>query len=223
MPVLANMDYTIIDGEHRWRAALKIGLKTIPVVRLDLDEARMKIATIRHNKATGSHDAGLEALVLADLEKMVGAGFIESQLLMDQKELQEILRFTNAPDMLAGKEFSPSWEPVRKDSVYETDDAGKPVASPVFKARMTIDSAVVLRSPTSDANTLAFNKLVNGDKSAGYKTLFTVSAVVSPEEAIRVQQVLENPEIAGSTPAERLLTLARQKHPKIQNEVEKEA
>ena len=128
MPILTNKDLTIIDGEHRWRAAIANGLKLVPVVRLDLDETRMKMATIRHNKATGSHDAGLEALVLADLEKLVGAKFIETELLINLDELQEILNFTNAPDALAGEEFGSSWSPVKNDSMFDLNDKGEPEA-----------------------------------------------------------------------------------------------
>ena len=211
MPILANSDFTIIDGEHRWQAALAEEIKTVPVVVLDLDQSRMKIATIRHNKATGSHDAGLEAMVLADLEKLVGREFIERELMIDNDALTEILNFTSAPDMLAGEEFNPSWTPVKNEANFETNEAGQPEAPSAFNVRKTVDSAIVLRSATQDANTAAYLKIEKKDPNAGRQNLYTLSAVLNPEEAINVQKVLENTGIPGTTPAERLLWLARQK------------
>lgn len=208
MPVLVNKDLTIIDGEHRWRAALAEELKTIPIVRLDLDDARMKLSTIRHNKATGSHDAGLEALVLADLERLAGAEFINRELMIDEDALHEILNFTNAPDMLAGDEFQPSWSPVKNDKAFDSNDKGEPEVSSTFRVRKTVDSALVMRSPTSEANQLAYEKVVNKSAEAGKKSLYTLTAILSPEEAQLVQTVLEDPKIMGTTPAERLYSLA---------------
>lgn len=213
MPVLANMDYTIIDGEHRWRAALAEGLKSIPVVRLDLDEARMKMSTIRHNKATGSHDAGLEALVLADLEKLMGADFIARELMIDEGALHEILEFTNAPDMLAGEEFSSSWTPVKSQNAFEANEKGEPEASSTFSVRQSADSALVMRSPTGAANDLAFRKVMKKDSEAGHQSLYTLTAVLNPEEAQRVKSRLEDESIPGETPAERLMALAQILYP----------
>ena len=39
VPVLVNADNVIIDGEHRWRVALKQGVKRIPVIRLSVPES----------------------------------------------------------------------------------------------------------------------------------------------------------------------------------------
>lgn len=213
MPVLANVENVIIDGEHRWQAALAENIKFIPVVFLDVTDARMKIATIRHNKATGSHDAGLEAQVLADLEKLVGRDFIHRELMVDDKALDSILNFTTAADMLAGDDFNPSWEPVKNDSVYAKNDKGEPEAPPVFAARQSIDASIVLRSSTQEANTLAYRKVELKDSDAGRVNLFTVSALLNTEEAVRVKEVLENTGEEGGTPAERLLSIARQKYP----------
>lgn len=211
MPILANKDQTIIDGEHRWRAALAIGLKQVPVVYLDLDDARAKMATIRHNKATGSHDANLEAMVIADIEKLLGADFIQRELMIDKKSLDAILNFTNAPDMLAGEEFGLSWSPVKSKELFDADEAGNPVDRSTFRARKTVDSAIVLRSPTSEANRLAYAKVIKKDAEAGRQNLYVLSAVLNPEEGLRVQRVLEDPTRKGQTPAERFYWLAQEK------------
>ena len=88
-----------VDGEHRWTAAIvhhylrKNGLEIsttncreardrrfevldasleIPVVFVDMSVEQMRIATLRHNKARGSHDIELEAAVLRDLQQLGG-------------------------------------------------------------------------------------------------------------------------------------------------------
>jgi ParB/RepB/Spo0J family partition protein len=210
MPVLANIQYVIIDGEHRWQAALAEGIKRIPVVRLDLDDARMKMSTLRHNKARGTHDADLEAMVLADLEKLVGADFIFEELQIDRDTLDEVLNFVSAAEDLAGEEFSQSWTPVKNDSVFSVDAEGKPKSETVFTVRKSVDTAFVLRSATNAANDLAYRKVELKDVEASKAHLYTVTAVIAPDMAQHVKDVLENTEIPGDTPAQRLHWLAEQ-------------
>ena len=66
-PIVVNNDFVIIDGEHRWRAASSLGIKEIPIVKVNMSKEQMRISTIRHNRARGSHDVQLEAEVLRDL------------------------------------------------------------------------------------------------------------------------------------------------------------
>lgn len=204
LPIVATIENVIIDGEHRWRAALAEGLTSIPVVKLDLDEQRMKLSTIRHNKARGTHDVNLEALIFADLEKLMGKDFIVNELALDMSALDEILSFTSAPEDLAGEEYGDSWVPVKNDSVYDQNADGKPEDRPVFTLRRTVDSAVVMRSPTSQANLLSFKKVANRDVEAGKEKLYTLTAVLNPEDAQQVQTFLERTELKGDTPADRL-------------------
>ena len=52
--------YIIVDGEHRWLASQEVGLHNdVPIVILDTDHAGCIAATVRHNRARGSH--GIEA------------------------------------------------------------------------------------------------------------------------------------------------------------------
>ncbi len=47
VPILCNRDYRIIGGHTRWKAAQKLGMRKVPVVRLelsDMDEAAFAIA-----------------------------------------------------------------------------------------------------------------------------------------------------------------------------------
>lgn len=60
---------TIIDGEHRWRAAREEGFATGPVVFLDgVTEAQAKALTIKMNQKRGDFDDALLAVVMQDLQ-----------------------------------------------------------------------------------------------------------------------------------------------------------
>jgi len=63
-PDAAGM-HVIVDGEHRWKAAKAMGSKTLPVVILDKDEAGCIAATVRHNRARGTHGVEHMAHVIA--------------------------------------------------------------------------------------------------------------------------------------------------------------
>lgn len=45
--------FEIVDGAHRFKAAKKLGLKTIPVIVKDFTEEQARVATVRFNRETG--------------------------------------------------------------------------------------------------------------------------------------------------------------------------
>jgi hypothetical protein len=98
LPVIVNSGATnpalkdmIIDGEHRWRAAMVLGMPEIPIIYKDMDEAGMRVSTLRHNEARGQHDPLMEAALLEDLTKMAGADVVMDGLNMDSVELDSAL------------------------------------------------------------------------------------------------------------------------------------
>lgn len=98
LPVIVNSGIThphlkdmIIDGEHRWRAALVLAMPEVPVVYKDMDEASMRTATLRHNKARGHHDALLEAQVLKSLVGEIGVQELSEGLNIDPVALDVML------------------------------------------------------------------------------------------------------------------------------------
>jgi len=209
MPVLANVAYVIIDGEHRWRAALAESLKSIPVVRIDVDDVKMKMSTIRHNKARGSHDANLEALVIADLERLVGRDFILDELMLKNDEIDELLSFTSAAVDLAGEEYNPSWTPISGSEIYSVDSENKPASPSVFTMRQSVDKNTVLRSSTEKANLLAYQKAEQG-VDVKKRDFYTLTCILPPEEAVMLKDALEDVNIHGNTPAERLYNLVKE-------------
>lgn len=110
-PIIVNNGGVIVDGEHRWRAARQIGYKEIPIVRVDMTPEQMRISTIRHNRARGSHDIELEALILRDLQALGALDWAKDSLILDDAEVNNLLNDIAAPDALAGKEYSSAWVP----------------------------------------------------------------------------------------------------------------
>ena len=60
--------YEIVDGEHRWRAAAKLGLKSVPAVNLGvISDEKAKKLTIIFNELKGRAQPDLLAKVIKDL------------------------------------------------------------------------------------------------------------------------------------------------------------
>jgi len=111
-PIVAQREgQVIVDGEHRWRAAQRLGYESVPVVFVDMTVEQMKIATLRHNRARGSEDIDLASSVLRDLAALGALDWAQDSLMMDDVELERLLEDVPAPEALAGEEFSDAWEP----------------------------------------------------------------------------------------------------------------
>lgn len=59
-PVITNKDLVIADGEHRFLAAQELGMKKVPVFRLDVNEVDRRILRQVLNKLHGEHDKRLD-------------------------------------------------------------------------------------------------------------------------------------------------------------------
>lgn len=82
----------IVDGEHRWRACKALGHSEVPVVLVDMTPEQMRIATLRHNRARGSEDAGLAGDVLKQLAEMGAIDWAAESLQMDEVEVQRLMQ-----------------------------------------------------------------------------------------------------------------------------------
>lgn len=49
-PIICDRDFNIIAGHTRWKAAKSLGMKTVPVIALDLTETQKKAYSIADNK-----------------------------------------------------------------------------------------------------------------------------------------------------------------------------
>jgi ParB-like chromosome segregation protein Spo0J len=119
-PIVARPDggqLEIVDGYHRWLLsadpevyAMTGGL--VPVVRLsECDAALARLATIRHNRARGSHYVLSMADLVADL---VGLGLtpaeIGGRLEMDDEEVDRLLDRGTMTKRGARPEFGQAWK-----------------------------------------------------------------------------------------------------------------
>ncbi|MCU0506383.1 MAG: ParB N-terminal domain-containing protein [Chloroflexi bacterium] len=124
-PIVARVDGEIVDGFHRWTlartdaevAALTGGL--VPVVRLPaIDPATQRMATIRHNRARGSHHVLRMADIIADLHGMgLADGEIGRRLGMDPEEVGRLLDRGNMLKRGAGAAFSKGWTTADPDAL----------------------------------------------------------------------------------------------------------
>lgn len=116
-------DMVIVDGFHRWKAAISLGLKEVPYVEVPMTVEQMRIATLRHNRARGSEDIELSAEVLRDLQQLGALDWAKDSLMLDDAELNKLLDDIPAPESLAGEEFGQAWEPTKgsEDLTVEQD------------------------------------------------------------------------------------------------------
>lgn len=123
-PVIVGTDGRIVDGEHRWRAAQHLGLESIPIVRVPMEGAQARIATLRHNRARGTEDVELSVAVLRDLESLGALEWAADSLVLSDGELERLLSDVPAPEALADPEFTEAWVPDRDGSMAAGDGQG---------------------------------------------------------------------------------------------------
>jgi len=129
-PVLAMGDSTIVDGEHRWKAARELGMTRVPVVRVSMTEAQQRIATMRHNRARGDDDPTVVAELMQDLEKLGALDWAQEALQLSDEEVRRLVAMadTVAEDLSRGHEFNVGWEPVERSTYQPPEKAGMPVS-----------------------------------------------------------------------------------------------
>jgi ParB/RepB/Spo0J family partition protein len=145
-PILCMSDGTIVDGEHRWRAAQELGYETVPVVRVSMTEAQRRIATMRHNRARGQDDTAAVAELMLDLEKLGASEWAQEALLLSDEEMRRLVAMadTVAEDLSRGHEFSQAWEPVERSAYQPADKPGMPVSysRPAVSTVLSVNGSV---------------------------------------------------------------------------------
>lgn len=82
--IVTDTNGLIADGEHRWRAAKKIGLEEVPVKQYDIDDPERRLWRQELNKIAGEHDKKRDAL--------------EYDTLIDAGKKDDVINLTNAAD-----------------------------------------------------------------------------------------------------------------------------
>ncbi|MGA1980359.1 MAG: ParB N-terminal domain-containing protein [Sedimentisphaerales bacterium] len=86
VPILCNQEFVIIAGHARWKAAKKIGMKSVPVIVLEITEDQRKAFAVADNKTAGLADWDYSKLrkVLCELKhkkiNMPSLGYSKTEL-----------------------------------------------------------------------------------------------------------------------------------------------
>lgn len=120
-PIVINPDYTIVDGFHRWTVSGHKSVNTltdnmVPVVIVrPKDKAQQQMATIRHNRARGTHGVLEMSNIVSDMVKKQGLSGDEimKRLGMEKEEVVRLLFRNGIPksEVFKDKEFSQAWQP----------------------------------------------------------------------------------------------------------------
>lgn len=119
-PIVVHEDLTIVDGFHRWTVSghkeiysLTDGMVPTVMIKSKSLSGR-QMATIRHNRARGTHGV----LEMSDIiVQMVNDGVtgeeIMQRLMMEKEEVVRLLYRAGIPksEVFKEKEFSKSWTP----------------------------------------------------------------------------------------------------------------
>ena len=204
----------IVDGEHRWRAARQLGYTEIPVVLVSMTMEQMKVATLRHNRARGSHDIELEAGVLRDLIALGAGDWAKDALALSDSDFQHLIVDAPVTALVGGDTedaFGDAWVPDTadgidtgsKDSVSQaTKTTVSPAASGTKLASAMTTGAVEAVVRRRDA---AAKAKTEEDRQRALKEekTYKVMYVFTDEDAEIVQSVL------GDEAANKLLELCR--------------
>lgn len=127
MPIVCIHDckddtYHIVDGYHRYRVMVEHddirerenGM--LPVAVIDKPIEDLYAATVRHNRARGTHDISLMAAIVSRLDN---AGWkpekIARELGMDGEEVLRLKQVSGLPSIYAGSEFGRAWVPGKEE------------------------------------------------------------------------------------------------------------
>jgi ParB-like chromosome segregation protein Spo0J len=113
MAVVVMPDGTVVDGFHRRTVAgARLGRRYIPCSVIDRPIADRMASTVRHNRARGKHQVELMAhLVRGMLELGWDDEKIANALGMSVEELLRLKQMVGAARLLAGEQYTRTWDP----------------------------------------------------------------------------------------------------------------
>jgi ParB-like chromosome segregation protein Spo0J len=119
-PIVINPDFTIVDGFHRWTVSghkeiYSLTNGEVPTVMITPnDPSQQQMATIRHNRARGTHGVLEMSNIVTDMVKNGLTGEeIMGRLKMEKEEVVRLLFRAGIPksDVFIEKQFSKAWTP----------------------------------------------------------------------------------------------------------------
>lgn len=198
---------TIVDGEHRWRAAARLGYQQIPVVYVEMTVEQMRIATLRHNRARGSEDLEMSVNVLRDLQQLGALDWAQDSLMISDAELTRLMEDIPAPEALAGEEYEQAWEPSEfgEETAAIEDVEAHEIKTALGKLHVALTPAALeakreREKALAKAKTAEERQMVHKDEAL---SLYSIKLVFAREESGVVRDVL------GKRPAETLLEMSK--------------
>jgi len=119
-PIVINPDKTIVDGFHRWTISGDSDINAltdgkVPTVTIHpKDQEQQQMATIRHNRARGTHGVLEMSKIITDMSNAGLSGKeIMQRLQMEEEEVVRLLFRSGIPKSQVFKdvEFSKAWKP----------------------------------------------------------------------------------------------------------------
>lgn len=106
-----DTSYMIVDGFHRHLVAKKLKMEYVPVVILDEPVDELMNATIRFNRARGTHQIDRMSNIVAELiERGCSGADIARNLGMDADEVLRLKQNSGIAALFKDHEFSQAWE-----------------------------------------------------------------------------------------------------------------
>jgi len=133
VPIIANRDLLVADGEHRLRAAKALGVKQVSVVRLPVDEVDRRLIRQVMNKLRGEHDLFMDAeeyyrIVSGDKRDLLKALVGETDVRIDNLlKLREPVVYSDDDLKALAEKFNSRLESNKLDAALETEHLGEPL------------------------------------------------------------------------------------------------
>lgn len=109
--------YVIVDGFHRttimktYEDIQKTTNKMLPVVVIEKDMNERMAATVRHNRARGTHSVvSMSDMVFSMLHRGMDDASIANELGMEAEEIKRLKTITGFAKLFEDKEYSKAWE-----------------------------------------------------------------------------------------------------------------
>lgn len=100
VPIVANKDGKIIEGEHRYLASKECGLKKVPVMLVEMEEDEMKMSTLGLNNIKGCDSPVRLAKLLQDLNQRHSLQEIAEKIGHGSESIKDKLELLKIPEDL---------------------------------------------------------------------------------------------------------------------------
>jgi ParB-like chromosome segregation protein Spo0J len=134
-PIVTNFEdehYTVIDGFHRSRVGKECDdvkarvygyLPIVQIKQSQTDRSDRMAATIRHNRARGTHKVEAMSDIVVELKRRFWSDEkISRELGMEPDEVLRLQQVTGLSSVFADREFSEAWEAESFSEVEEIDE-----------------------------------------------------------------------------------------------------